>query len=135
MLGAEVSGGLGPAETVECCSQRLSDFNWDKELYDLWNLPFALATHNFGGKSRRKKGNSFFGKKCQRVGHLQRVLKDGQEFTAQRREGGAVSVRYRCLECGRAGKWCSGCALEEVAGSNPGDFYRTRDTSLYIFFL
>ena len=33
-----------------------------RELYDLWNLPFALATHNFGGKSRGKKGNLSLGR-------------------------------------------------------------------------
>lgn len=46
--------------------------------FKLWNFPFAPAVNNLGGKSR----GTFCGKRFQKLGHLIRVLKDEQEFTA-----------------------------------------------------
>lgn len=46
--------------------------------FELWNFPFASAVNNLGGKSR----GTFCEERFQKLGHLIRVLKDEQEFTA-----------------------------------------------------
>lgn len=54
--------GLGLCRQENAALRGSVILSGQRELYDLWNLPFTLATHNFGGKSRRKKGNHSLGR-------------------------------------------------------------------------